>query len=73
MGFTFNTSYTSTNNILILPYTCNFNGLQNLNIHLPTVVTKKFNSLTSSISNIIQSLPIQCKYIMLNQTIIILI
>ena len=33
MGFNFNTSYTSTNNILILPYTCNFNGIQSLNIN----------------------------------------
>ena len=60
MGFKKNVTYFSTNNVLSMPYTCNFNGLQNLNIHLPSVVTKNFNSLTGSISNIIQSIPIQC-------------
>jgi hypothetical protein len=34
--------------------------MQNLNIHLPSVTTKNFNSLTGSVSNIIQSIPIQC-------------
>ena len=43
-----------------MPYTCNFNGIQNLNVHMPSVTTKNFNSLTGSVSNIIQSIPIQC-------------
>ena len=60
MGFSKNVFYQSTNNILILPYTCNFNGLQNLNIHLPTVVTKNVNSFNGSKCSIIQSIPIQC-------------
>ena len=60
MGFAGNTSYTSSNSILILPYTCNFNGLQNLNVHLPTLNTRNIDSLTSSNCDIIQSIPIQC-------------
>ena len=60
MGFESNKIYFSSNNVLSMPFTCNFNGLQNLNIHLPTVVTKNFNSFTNSVSNIIQSIPIQC-------------
>ena len=61
MGFESNKVYFSTNNVLTLPFTCNFNGLQNLNIHMPTVVTKNFNSFDrSSVSTSIQSIPIQC-------------
>jgi len=32
MAFNKNTSYTSTNKIFTLPYTCNFNRLQNIDI-----------------------------------------
>ena len=60
MGFEKNKTYTSINNVIKLPFTCNFNGMQNLNIHMPSVTTKNFNSLTGSVSNIIQSIPIQC-------------
>ena len=60
MGLMKNTNYSSFNKSLTLPFTCNFNGLQNLNIYLPSVSTKNVNSWDSSVSNLIQSIPIQC-------------
>jgi hypothetical protein len=61
MGFDPNNSYSSTNLSLVLPFTCNFNGLQNLNVHMPSITTKNFNSFDgSSVSTTIQSIPIQC-------------
>ena len=60
MGFRKNSSIFSNNHQIILPFTCNFNGLQNLNIHLSSITTKNINSFTSSTCNIIQSIPIQC-------------
>ena len=41
-----------------MPYTCNFNGLQNLNIHMTNIVTKNVDSFNKSIGNIIQTIPI---------------
>ena len=60
MGFRKNSSIFSNNYQIIMPFTCNFNGLQNLNIHLSSITTKNINSFTSSTCNIIQSIPIQC-------------
>ena len=60
MGFRKNSSIFLSNYQIIMPFTCNFNGLQNLNIHLSSITTKNINSFTSSTCNIIQSIPIQC-------------
>ena len=58
MGF--DTSASSSSNSLIMPYTCNFNGLQSFNIHFPSIVTKNIDSYNKSVSSIIQSIPIAC-------------
>jgi hypothetical protein len=57
MGFSTNTSVSSTSNSLTMPYTTNFNGLQSFNIHLSNISTKNIDSINKSISNIIQSIP----------------
>ena len=58
MGFSTNSSVTSTSNTLTMPYTTNFNALQSFNIHLSNISTKNIDSINKSISNIIQSIPI---------------
>lgn len=55
----FQTSATSSSLILTMPYTCNFNGLQNFNIHMTNIITKNIDSYNKSISNIIQTIPVQ--------------
>jgi len=40
------------------PFTCNFNGIQNFNIHLDTCVTSNVNSFSKSRSSIIASIPV---------------
>jgi hypothetical protein len=54
----FNKTVSSSSNTLVMPYTCNFNGLQNLNIHMTNIVTKNVDSFNKSIGNIIQTIPI---------------
>ena len=39
LGFINGSSYTSLNNVLILPYVCNFNGLSSINIHIKNIKT----------------------------------
>jgi hypothetical protein len=56
MGFT--SPPTSASSTLVFPYMCNFNGVQNINIHFDNLNTENLDSLTSSSSNIIQSIPI---------------
>jgi hypothetical protein len=66
MGFSQNTSYNSTfqnavlpsYNILVLPFPCNFNGIQSININFEN--TENIDSLSKSNSSIIQSIPIDC-------------
>jgi len=58
MGFNTTQSYTSYNGSLTMPYTVNFNGLQNLNINFANLNTKNMNSYTKSNSSIIQPIPI---------------
>jgi len=57
MGFAKNTNNSSINNSLTLHFTCNFNGLVNINIVLDDVVTENRDSFTGSISSIIQNIP----------------
>jgi molybdenum cofactor biosynthesis enzyme MoaA len=43
-----------------MSYTCNFSGLQNINIHIESMNTDNIDSLTKSSTNIIQSVPVDC-------------
>ena len=63
MGFDQNTEIICTTGIftsfaVYLPYTCNFNGIQNVNIHFDTIVTANLDSYNKSNSPIIQSIPV---------------
>jgi len=63
MGFDENTEIICTTGIytsfaVYLPYTCNFNGIQNVNIHFETIVTANLDSYNKSNSPIIQSIPV---------------
>jgi hypothetical protein len=66
MGFKKSTSYTSTNKILKLPYTCNFNGLQNINISWENLNTDNLDSFFKAQSNIIQNIPIDSSKSIIN-------
>ena len=56
MGFSNNTIYNSISNIITLPYTCNFNGVQNINIFFESINTNNIESTTRSTSSIIQNI-----------------
>lgn len=58
MGFSKNTTYYSTNKTLAMPYNCNFNGLNSLNITFANLNTPNIDSFNKSNSSIIQSVPI---------------
>jgi len=63
MGFDKNTEIicalgSTTKYAIYCNYTCNFNGLQNLNVHFDSVVTSNLDSFNKSNSPIIQSIPI---------------
>lgn len=66
MGFLKKTTYTSTNKILTLPYTCNFNGIQNINITWENLNTDNLDSFTKSQSNIIQNISVDSNKSMIN-------
>jgi hypothetical protein len=70
MGFNNNISNASTNNSLVMPFTCNFNGLQSFNIHFSSINTNNIDSLTKTNSSIIQSvqIPINCNQILFQKT-----
>jgi len=51
-------SIVNSTNTLIMPYTCNFTGLQSFNIHFSSLMTKNIDSYNESPSSIIQSIPI---------------
>jgi hypothetical protein len=42
----------------LLSYTCNFTGIQNINVHISSMNTDNIDSLTKSTTNIIQSIPV---------------
>ena len=58
MGFGNNKDYQSSYNVLVFPFTCNFNGLNSFNICLESVNTNNLDSYTLSQSSIIQSINI---------------
>ena len=43
---------------MTMPYTCNFTGIQNINIHIENMNTDNVDSLTKSNTNIIQTVPV---------------
>ena len=43
---------------VIFPYTCNFTGIQNINVHITNMNTDNIDSLTKSTSGIIQTVPV---------------
>ena len=65
MGFKKNTSYTSNNNSLVMPYTCNFNGIQSINISLENINTNNLDSYNKYQTSIIQTVNVDT-----NKTII---
>ena len=63
MGFKLNTSISSSTISgggyqIVMPYTCNFAGLNSFNISIDNIRTLNINSLTLSTCNIIASVPI---------------
>ena len=55
MGFKKGTSYTSSFYSLTLPYTCNFNGIQSINISMKNVNTNNLDSYDKPQCSIIQT------------------
>ena len=58
MGFINGQSLGSVANILIMPFCCNFNGIQSVNIVLPCFNTSNIDSFDKSSSSIVQPIPI---------------
>jgi hypothetical protein len=58
MGFKLNTNYNSVSHSLTMPFTCNFNGVQSINIFFDNLNTKNIDSFNKSSSSIIQSIPV---------------
>jgi hypothetical protein len=58
MGFKLNTNYNSVSRSLTMPFTCNFNGVQSINIFFENLNTKNIDSFNKSSSSIIQSIPV---------------
>ena len=56
MGFKKDTLYTSSYYSLTLPFTCNFNGIQSLNISLVNINTNNLNSYDKSQCSILQTI-----------------
>lgn len=66
MGFSKTTTYTSINKSLTLPYTCNFNGIQNINISWENLNTDNLDSFTKAQSNIIQNISVDVNKSIIN-------
>ena len=59
MGFSANTSYSSTSKSLTFPFTCNFAGITSFNIYCENIKTKNLDSFDGcSASSIIANIPI---------------
>jgi hypothetical protein len=65
MGFLNNTNYTSSSFSLTFPFTCNFNGIQSLNISLKNINTNNLDSYNKTQTYIIQTVNVDT-----NKTII---
>jgi hypothetical protein len=58
MGFSKAINLTSSLSTLVLPYCCNFSGINSLNIFLTNLNTKNIDSFNKSNSSIITSIPV---------------
>jgi hypothetical protein len=58
LGMAKNTAYSSSSFSLTLPFSCNFNGLQNFNVYLTNIGTSNIDSYNESRGSIIQSIPL---------------
>jgi hypothetical protein len=58
LGFANNTNYTSSSKSLILPFTCNFNGLNSFNISIANLNTSNIDSYNKTNGSVIQSVQI---------------
>ena len=56
MGLAQSTTYYSINNSITMPFTCNFNGIQSININFENLLTENVDSLSKSNSSVIQSI-----------------
>jgi len=65
MGFKKSVNYSSSSLSLTLPYTCNFNGIQSINISLENINTNNLESFNKNQCNIIQTINVDT-----NKTII---
>ena len=70
IGCLSNTTYLSISNILALPYTCNFNGIEQINIGLTSINTNNIESFSGSKSNCIQpvTIPLNSNQIIYQKT-----
>jgi len=70
LGFKSNTTYLSVANTIIMPYTCNFNGIEQINILLTSVNTNNIDSFAGTKSSIIQpiTIPLNSNQIIFNKT-----
>ena len=58
MGFVKNTTYTSSSNNIILPYCCNFMGINRLKIKSGIIQTNNLDSYSRGRSNMLCSIPV---------------
>ena len=52
----------------LFPYTCNFTGIQNINIHITSMNTDNIDSLTKSDCNIVQIIPVDSNQSQITKT-----
>ena len=58
MGFKINTSYTSSSNILIMPYPCNFLGINRIKIKSGTLATQNLDTNSNGHSDLLTTIPV---------------
>jgi hypothetical protein len=70
LGFKNNTTYLSSLNIIALPFTCNFNGIEQINILLTSINTNNIDSFAGTKSSIIQpiTIPLNSNQIIFHKT-----
>ena len=58
IGLAYDATYDSAALVLACPYTCNFNGINAVNVSLDNINTANIDSYTTSPSSVIQSIPL---------------
>ena len=59
MGFKKNTYYECVNNVIVMPYCCNFSGINSFNVKVCNIsTTKNVNSYEKSISSILGTIQV---------------